>query len=41
VAAGAEEVGRSPAPLEGKGSRIAFVADPDGTWIELIEHQEG
>jgi lactoylglutathione lyase len=40
VAAGAQEVGRPPAPLEGKGSRIAFVADPDGTWVELIEHKD-
>jgi lactoylglutathione lyase len=37
VAAGAEEVGRPPAPLQGDGHRIAFVADPDGNWIELIE----
>ena len=37
VAAGANEVGRAPAPLEGEGPRIAFVADPDGNWIELIE----
>jgi lactoylglutathione lyase len=40
VAAGAQEVGREPAPLEGKGARIAFVADPDGTWVELIEHKD-
>jgi lactoylglutathione lyase len=39
VAAGAQEVGRRPAPLEGKGRRIAFIADPDGTWVELIEHE--
>jgi lactoylglutathione lyase len=37
VAAGAAEVGRPPAGLEGGRPRIAFVADPDGTWIELIE----
>jgi lactoylglutathione lyase len=37
VAAGGTEVGRSPAPLQGEGHRIAFVADPDGNWIELIE----
>jgi lactoylglutathione lyase len=37
VAAGAAEVGRPPAPLQGDGHRIAFVADPDGNWIELIE----
>jgi lactoylglutathione lyase len=37
VAAGAAEVGRAPAALEGRGPRIAFVADPDGNWIELIE----
>jgi lactoylglutathione lyase len=37
VAAGASEVGRAPAALEGEGPRIAFVADPDGNWIELIE----
>ena len=40
VAAGAQEVGRPPAPLEGRGPRIAFVADPDGTWVELIEHRD-
>jgi len=37
VAAGAREVGRAPSALEGEGPRIAFVADPDGNWIELIE----
>jgi lactoylglutathione lyase len=37
VAAGAEGV-REPALLQGVGpSKIAFVADPDGNWIELIE----
>jgi len=40
VAAGAQEVGRPPAPLEGRGPRIAFVADPDGVWVELIEHRD-
>jgi lactoylglutathione lyase len=34
---GGGEVGRPPAPLQGDGHRIAFVADPDGNWIELIE----
>ena len=37
MAAGAGDVGRPPEPLQGEGPRIAFVADPDGTWIELIE----
>ena len=37
MAAGGGEVGRPPAPLQGEGPRIAFVADPDGNWIELIE----
>jgi lactoylglutathione lyase len=37
IAAGAGDVGRVPAPLQGEGPRIAFVADPDGNWIELIE----
>jgi lactoylglutathione lyase len=37
VAAGGAEVGRAPAPLQGEGHRIAFVADPDGNWVELIE----
>ena len=37
VAAGATDVGRPPKALEGAGPRIAFVADPDGNWIELIE----
>ena len=37
VAAGAEGV-REPALLQGVGpSKIAFVADPDGNWIELIQ----
>jgi lactoylglutathione lyase len=39
VAGGGQEVGRPPAPLQGEGPRIAFVADPDGNWIELIEHE--
>lgn len=37
LAAGGSEVGRPPAPLEGRGHRIAFVADPDGNWVELVE----
>ena len=37
IAAGAGDVGRPPAPFEGVGPGIAFVADPDGNWIELIE----
>jgi lactoylglutathione lyase len=38
LAAGAAEVGRPPAEHPaGAGPRIAFVADPDGNWIELIE----
>ena len=37
LAAGGTEVGRPPAPLQGEGHRIAFVADPDGNWVELIE----
>jgi lactoylglutathione lyase len=38
LAAGAQEVGRPPAAHPtGSGPRIAFVADPDGNWIELIE----
>jgi catechol 2,3-dioxygenase-like lactoylglutathione lyase family enzyme len=37
VAAGADSV-REPALLQGVGpSKIAFVADPDGNWIELIQ----
>jgi lactoylglutathione lyase len=37
VAAGAEGV-REPTLLQGVGpSKIAFVADPDGNWIELIQ----
>jgi lactoylglutathione lyase len=40
VEGGAQEVGRTPAPLQGEGQRIAFVADPDGNWIELIEHRD-
>jgi catechol 2,3-dioxygenase-like lactoylglutathione lyase family enzyme len=37
VAGGAEGI-REPALLQGVGpSKIAFVADPDGNWIELIQ----
>jgi len=36
VQAGAESV-RPPYLLEGTGPKIAFIADPDGNWIELIE----
>jgi len=35
--AGAGDVGRPPALLEAVGPKIAFVADPDGNWIELIQ----
>ncbi len=28
---------REPYLLEGSGPRIAFAADPDGNWVELIE----
>jgi lactoylglutathione lyase len=41
VDGGGQEVGRPPAPLQGEGPRIAFVADPDGNWVELIERREG
>jgi len=41
VEGGGQEVGRPPASLQGEGPRIAFVADPDGNWVELIEHREG
>lgn len=38
LAAGAADVGRPPAEHPtGSGPRIAFVADPDGNSIELIE----
>jgi lactoylglutathione lyase len=37
IAAGAGDVGRPPLPFEDVGPKIAFVADPDGNWIELIE----
>jgi lactoylglutathione lyase len=36
IAAGGVVV-REPYLLEGSGPRIAFVADPDGNWVELIE----
>jgi len=36
IEAGAESL-RPPYLLEGKGPKIAFVADPDGNRIELIE----
>jgi catechol 2,3-dioxygenase-like lactoylglutathione lyase family enzyme len=28
---------REPYLLEGSGPRIAFAADPDGNWVELIQ----
>lgn len=28
---------REPYLLQGSGPKIAFVADPDGNWVELIE----
>jgi lactoylglutathione lyase len=37
IAAGAGDVGRPPVLFEDVGPKIAFVADPDGNWIELIE----
>jgi lactoylglutathione lyase len=37
LGAGAGDVGRPPALLEGVGPKVAFVADPDGNRIELIE----
>ena len=37
VAAGGS-VSREPFLLEGDGPRLAFVVDPDGNSIELIEH---
>ena len=37
LAAGAVDVGRPPKTHEGGGTRLAFVADPDGNWVELIE----
>ncbi len=30
-------IAREPDKLVGGGSRIAFIKDPDGIWIELIE----
>jgi lactoylglutathione lyase len=36
LAAGATGV-REPYLLEGTGPKIAFIADPDGNWVELIE----
>lgn len=37
VTAAGGSVVREPYLLEGSGPRIAFVADPDGNWVELIE----
>jgi lactoylglutathione lyase len=38
LAGGAGDIGRPPSLLQGIGpTKIAFVADPDGNWIELIE----
>lgn len=37
LAGGASDVNRPPAPLQGTGTVIAFVTDPDGNWIELIQ----
>lgn len=37
LAAGAGDVGRPPKTHEAGSTRLAFVADPDGNWVELIE----
>ena len=37
VTAAGGTVVREPYLLEGTGPRIAFVADPDGNWVELIQ----
>jgi lactoylglutathione lyase len=37
VTAAGGTVVREPYLLEGAGPKIAFVADPDGNWVELIE----
>ena len=34
---GRRHAGAPPYLLEGNGPRIAFVADPDGNWVELIQ----
>jgi lactoylglutathione lyase len=35
------KVEREPYSLKGSAHRIAFVTDPNGIWIELIERAEG
>jgi lactoylglutathione lyase len=37
ISAAGGTVVREPYLLEGTGPRIAFVADPDGNWVELIQ----
>jgi len=33
------EVAKEPYTLSGSGSRIAFIKDPNGIWLELIERR--
>ncbi len=32
------EIAREPYTLQGSNSKIAFIKDPNGIWLELIQH---
>ena len=32
-------IAMEPFSLDGSSSKIAFIKDPDGNWLELIEHE--
>jgi lactoylglutathione lyase len=32
------EIAREPYSLKGSNSKIAFIKDPNGIWLELIQH---
>lgn len=34
-------IAKEPYGLSGGGSRIAFITDPDGIWLEIIEKRRG
>ena len=33
------EIAKEPYSLQGSNSKIAFIKDPNGIWLELIEHR--
>ena len=37
---GGVTIAMEPYSLQGSSSKIAFIKDPDGNWLELIEHKQ-